>query len=152
MRTCSKCGREKELPAFPPSKRSRGGRSTWCRDCHREAQKTWYARTKGVTTPRDGRSSEERTQDRMLRWKYGITSKDVARMLEEQDGRCAACQVELKRGTCQSCLTVDHCHKTNRVRGLLCHACNKALGHAGDSPDRLRALAEYLENPRQTPD
>lgn len=39
----------------------------------------------------------------------------------------------------------DHCHVTNRARGWICHNCNLAIGHARDSPDRLRQMAEYLE-------
>ena len=42
-------------------------------------------------------------------------------------------------------MVIDHCHTTGLVRGLLCNSCNLVLGAVGESPDRLRALAVYLE-------
>lgn len=42
-------------------------------------------------------------------------------------------------------LSVDHCHKTNATRGLLCGACNTGLGLFNDSPELLRASIQYLE-------
>lgn len=57
---------------------------------------------------------------------------------------------ELKRGGCAICgevdgLVIDHHHASGRVRAVLCSNCNVALGMAGDSPARLRAMASYLE-------
>ncbi|WP_329013168.1 endonuclease VII domain-containing protein [Micromonospora rifamycinica] len=46
-------------------------------------------------------------------------------------------------------LVVDHCHATNRVRGLLCTGCNTAIGHAKDSPETLRAAARYLDTAQE---
>ncbi|MFJ3233170.1 endonuclease VII domain-containing protein [Streptomyces sp. NPDC086787] len=40
---------------------------------------------------------------------------------------------------------VDHCHKTGRVRGVLCFNCNSAIGKLGDSPDAVRRAAAYPE-------
>lgn len=74
---------------------------------------------------------------------YGLTEEDYNAMLRAQENRCAACEREsweVKRG-----LFVDHCHKTGRVRGLLCSNCNTAIGLASDDPARLRALADYLD-------
>lgn len=51
---------------------------------------------------------------------------------------------------CEACgdeaeLCFDHCHITDLFRGWICKACNSTLGWAKDDPDRLRALAEYIE-------
>lgn len=58
---------------------------------------------------------------------------------------------EMKKGaSCKICgstklLRIDHDHATGEIRGVLCHNCNVALGLMGDSPDRLRDAARYLE-------
>nr|WP_308440241.1 endonuclease VII domain-containing protein [Streptomyces mashuensis] len=53
-------------------------------------------------------------------------------------------------GVCCICLSarpvhVDHCHATDKVRGVLCFSCNAALGQFKDRPDALRRAADYLE-------
>lgn len=62
-----------------------------------------------------------------------------AELLKNQNFKCAACEIEISKGC------VDHSHLTKEVRGVLCGACNRALGHAEESPLRLRALAAYIE-------
>ena len=71
---------------------------------------------------------------------YGITQADYDLMLVEQDGMCAICDLPMG----EPC--VDHSHLTGKVRALVCHSCNLALGHMADDPDRLRAAAQYLED------
>lgn len=80
------------------------------------------------------------------RKKYGITIEDRDRMLDLQGGKCAICLGgpngnPNKKG---ARLHVDHCHTSNRIRGLLCYTCNTMLGLANDDPARLLAAAEYL--------
>ncbi|MGW3290764.1 endonuclease VII domain-containing protein [Streptomyces sp. NPDC001002] len=58
--------------------------------------------------------------------------------------------VASQMGLCGICLKapavhVDHCHKTGRVRGVLCFNCNSAIGKLGDDPDAVRRAAVYLE-------
>lgn len=60
--------------------------------------------------------------------RYGITLKDYNRILKNQNGKCALC-LEKPRGRRTKYLAVDHDHKTNRVRGLLCLPCNTKLGN-----------------------
>ncbi|MFG2956956.1 endonuclease domain-containing protein [Streptomyces sp. NPDC048291] len=53
-------------------------------------------------------------------------------------------------GICAICLSappvhVDHCHKTGRVRGVLCFNCNSAIGKLRDDPDAARRAAAYPE-------
>jgi hypothetical protein len=74
---------------------------------------------------------------------YGISVAQRDAMLEAQGGVCAVCgsgEPGTKKGW-----HVDHCHKTKKVRGILCHGCNAAAGHAKDDPSRLRQIAAYLE-------
>ena len=73
---------------------------------------------------------------------YGITPEQHALMLTAQAGRCAICHKP--PGKNQE-LAIDHCHIENHVRGLLCTSCNNGLGRFKDSPDLLRAAADYLE-------
>lgn len=91
----------------------------------------------------------ERDRDYHLRKTYGITLADYGVMFENQGGVCKVClqpetKIDKKGRTVN--LHVDHCHSSGVVRGLLCGRCNSALGHAQDSPDRLRRLAFYVEN------
>jgi hypothetical protein len=47
---------------------------------------------------------------------------------------------------------VDHCHATQRARGLLCASCNAMIGQARDSATVLRAAADYLDADAQSDD
>jgi hypothetical protein len=74
---------------------------------------------------------------------YGITQEQYDTMFEAQGGVCAICG-----GKRRYLLAVDHCHKTGRVRGLLCKLCNgRILTAAKDDPAILRRAADYLELP-----
>lgn len=77
-----------------------------------------------------------------LRNKYGMTLDDYDVMLRSQSGKCAICRKKPEEG---ALLQVDHCHKTGRIRGLLCWRCNRAIGYLMDSPRFARSAADYLE-------
>ncbi len=68
------------------------------------------------------------------KWLYGI---DYTRLLELQNGVCAICKASDN-------LQVDHCHVTQKVRGLLCGNCNTGLGMFKDSKTSLVRAIEYL--------
>jgi hypothetical protein len=77
-----------------------------------------------------------------LKHKYKMSLEDYERMLKAQGGVCAICYQPNPGG---KRLAVDHDHATGRVRGLLCQACNLALGFMRDNAARLNAAAYYLE-------
>ncbi len=65
------------------------------------------------------------------------------KMLVEQKGCCAIC----KKGEThpeQTFLSIDHCHKTGKVRGLLCSKCNAGIGFLQDSPINAFEAYKYL--------
>ena len=70
----------------------------------------------------------------------GVTTEVYERMLASQGGGCAICGNEPKTRR----LHVDHDHATGRVRGLLCHRCNRVLA-TWLTPVILRNMANYLE-------
>ena len=67
-----------------------------------------------------------------------------SRIIEEE--RCEICgelERPLKWGYRKQ-LSRDHCHRTGRVRGLLCMRCNTALGSFRDNLVLLQKAMEYL--------
>lgn len=84
-----------------------------------------------------------------LRRKYGITLEDYQEMWDAQKGLCAICNspetwVDPRTGRI-AWLSVDHDHRSEKVRELLCKSCNTGLARFLDSPETLRAAAVYLE-------
>jgi hypothetical protein len=84
-----------------------------------------------------------------MRALYGVTPQQYAALLERQGDVCAICQRPETRtdktGNVYR-LSVDHCHETGRVRGLLCRACNSGIGLFSDDDDRLERAARYLRH------
>lgn len=74
--------------------------------------------------------------------RYQIQPEQYYALLEMQGGVCAGCASPPREGRM---LSVDHCHNTEGIRGLLCQNCNAALGMVKDTPEVLRRLANYLE-------
>jgi hypothetical protein len=71
---------------------------------------------------------------------YGFTVEQIDEMAKQG---CAICGTTEWMGRHKR-PHVDHDHATNRVRGLLCHHCNMALGQFHDDPAILRAAIRYL--------
>jgi hypothetical protein len=73
---------------------------------------------------------------------FGLTVEQYNEMLISQGGVCAICRGK-PRGR-KTRLSVDHCHTTRKIRGLLCDHCNRAIGILGESPEVLARAADYL--------
>lgn len=108
---------------------------------HRERKNQLEAARKARNPARD--------KDYELRKLYGISISDYEMILILQDGGCAICRAtHAGRRNSGKWLHVDHDHATGQVRGLLCNACNVALGAMRDDEMRLEAAAEYLRQTR----
>lgn len=84
----------------------------------------------------------EVVKNNKLKKTFGITLEEYTKILTEQGGVCAVC----KKSPQTKYLAVDHCHKSERIRGLLCAQCNTALGLLQDSLEIIQRLAEYVIN------
>lgn len=82
-------------------------------------------------------------REKHLKRKYGLSEVEYLEMLKSQNGTCAICMKASDER-----LSVDHCHETNKVRGLLCRACNFAIGLLQDHPGLLDSASMYLWNSR----
>lgn len=90
-------------------------------------------------TPEEKREQFRRNS---LKSKYGITPGQYEEMLVSQGGVCAICG---SHPIAEQLLSVDHCHTTGKVRGLLCQSCNIGIGHFEDSPSILEKAISYLK-------
>lgn len=120
-----------------------------CIDCAREGitsrRKTPHPGPRCATHHRAVRN-ERRTRSHSKRVEevYGISAEEYWSIYEAQGGKCAIC----RRATgARKRLSVDHCHLSGEVRGLLDSTCNKLLGHIRDDPSAADRIADYLENP-----
>lgn len=89
---------------------------------------------------RAANKTQVRAQNRRARYK--LSDEQHFKMLLEQNHRCAICGGPPRVRTF---LVVDHCHKTDKIRGLLCQPCNVGIGHLGEDVSRLEAAIAYLK-------
>jgi hypothetical protein len=88
------------------------------------------------------KKNTESLKNTALKRQYGLTRKEYLLILKDQNGKCSICRNKCKTGRD---LSVDHCHKTKKIRGLLCGNCNRGIGLFLDSPILLQKAIYYLE-------
>lgn len=74
-----------------------------------------------------------------LKYNYGISVKRYSEIFQAQGRVCAICHK-----TPDKPLVVDHCHKTDKVRQLLCRNCNSGIGFLQDNPAVIHRASQYL--------
>lgn len=128
---CKDCIEEGVTNYRPPAK-TRGGKPVPANRCatHHRAKRA---------------STRDAAWERRLIETYGITADEFWQIYEYQGGTCYIC----RRATgLRKRLSVDHCHKTGQVRGLLCGPCNRdVLGHLRDEPEAFLRGFDYLVSP-----
>jgi hypothetical protein len=156
---CAICEQTKPIEQFDFQNREKGYRCSYCRDCRRQYTKSYresnreewrkyqreYAKKRRVNKLDSVRGHELTKRCK----KYGITVEWWTVQLAKQNNVCALClKAEIsehcKGGTVRS-LAIDHHHENGTARGLLCSACNQAVGKIEGSPGWLDRAAEYLK-------
>ena len=134
---CSKCGALKD--------RFRNGYSR-CIPCHNRHGREYYHRS-AVRRANQRRSYITR--------RYGTSLDEVHRLLGVQGERCAICGRNWRdcppakrirnETTFLQHLCIDHDHRSGAIRGLLCNACNTAIGLFEEDAQRLLGAVAYLK-------
>jgi len=158
MPRCSKCKTKKDLSEFYKNRTQSKGYSSRCKECSKADQRNLY------------KDNPERRKTRAKAWKlryaedlkvkrranrkaiymsesarkYSTTVEAIKELLEITN--CQICDAEIIFGHQKSHYrpNIDHCHKTQKIRGVLCGHCNNLLGRAKDSVSILEQAAEYL--------
>lgn len=89
--------------------------------------------------------NSDKYRNSKLRSSYGITLEEYNNILKKQDYKCAICGMEEKDDKFLSKFTVDHCHRTGKVRGITCGNCNISIGKLGDSSEMIYRAYLYLK-------
>lgn len=123
------------------------------KEARAEYQKKWRAKNRDkvneqrrlweLNNPEKAQEYRSRQTLKSRCKRRGISVEQYHAMLTAQGGVCKICKTS-DTGT-RADWHIDHCHATGRVRGLLCHHCNTALGHVEDRVEVLKAMIAYLK-------
>jgi hypothetical protein len=130
---CKACRADKPEQEFHKCATSKRGFAYYCKVCANLKAKAWHKV--------NGKKPGEERGYRLLR-QYGLTLEAYEGLLEQQNHKCKICDVALIGGHQTH---IDHCHNSNKIRGILCTNCNRGLGHFQDSTLNLERAIEYLQ-------
>lgn len=146
-KTCRKCGEKKSASAFFKRSASEDGLFPHCRSCVSAYNKEYRRKHRAACRRRTREWYANNTEKAALSARryylkktFGLTPEDYEAMAAQQQGKCAICGGEPNR----KYLSVDHCHDSGEVRGLLCETCNTGLGHFQNDPRLMRTAIGYL--------
>ena len=150
---CSKCGKNKSIQEFNKRSKTSEARQSRCKLCCSSYSKSYTINNSKQLNKNYKRWNSDNPgwrKDKRLQKMYGITLAQYEAMILSQDGKCAICKqpettVHAKTGETSE-LCVDHCHKTGKVRGLLCNSCNRGIGNLRDNASFCYAAGDYLNS------
>ncbi len=108
-----------------------------CKTCLKRVKSKYYAND----------ANKEQKKSAELKRHYGITLAEYDIILQKQNGGCAICGDTEPNGKTDRFkhFSVDHCHETGKVRGLLCNHCNRGIGLLKDSEEIVNKAYLYLK-------
>jgi len=145
-KVCSSCGLSKPLTDFYKEPRVKDGRFRRCKTCHIETTKKYRQKNPEIYRKASLKHwhnlDDSKKHERWIK-RYGLNANEYKKMFEDQNGLCKIC---FKECISNQSLSVDHCHATGKVRGLLCKKCNTALGMLEDNISYFENAIIYLKN------
>ena len=137
-RQCTKCGQMKPANEFDLVASKRRLQSH-CKSCKAERYSIWQKNNPDNHRRRDLHSK--------LR-AHGVSPEQYAEMVNLQNNLCSICnspETRTRKDGSLCPLSIDHCHKTNRIRKLLCRRCNVAIGLFNDDIEWMEKALAYLK-------
>lgn len=87
-------------------------------------------------------SEKQRIRAFKKKLSHSFTLEDYKSMLDSQNSKCKICNNPLIK---PKDIALDHCHKTGKVRGILCRYCNTGIGMLQDDTRILQNAIKYLK-------
>lgn len=159
---CSKCKEAKDTNLFNTWKNYADGYYPSCKSCKDNAKKEWvrnnrdkYLKSKSVYSKdyyiKNRESIIKKTSEyikknphirrkSLLNYYYGLSLEAYQMLVDKNNGKCYICNEFPIKGK----LYVDHCHVTQKIRGVLCIKCNSLLGFCNDNIEVLNSAIKYL--------
>lgn len=155
LKRCVKCSNSLDSIEFSKDSSRKDGLSARCRTCDKEKVRKWQVDNPAAVNETNRRLKKKypdrnkvsiRRSEYIKFWPHLSPSKRIDeynRIFMEQEGRCRICSRHQSEFSVR--LAVDHCHKTGKVRALLCRRCNVALGLLEENADLFVLSASYLK-------
>lgn len=146
MKICPKCKKELSFDNYNFDKN--GKINTVCKCCKNENYKRWYQKNKQKVKARKAKYHEKTKEYRRwytIKLRYGITKEEYETIFKNQGYKCCICKNTKSGHKNTDEMVVDHCHKTQKVRGLLCNRCNTFLGNVNEDVNILQEAIKYLK-------
>ena len=146
---CCKCNQIKSLGDFHRNRSNKDGLHTVCKPCNNKQASEAQRRNRAKRTEQQRAwklKHKHKDREYYTRHRYGIELCEYEAMRQQQNGVCAICRNPPHAGV----LCIDHCHRTELVRGLLCNCCNAMLGRLKDDKDALCRAIDYLSKHEET--
>lgn len=113
-----------------------------CRYCKKDALKRFESKNPNREQTRNyihiGRGSKRIAVPKQTYEKMVLNQNNLCAICNKPERMTSANKRDIKK------LAIDHCHTTNKIRGLLCHQCNVSLGGFKDSIELLQSAIAYL--------
>lgn len=106
-----------------------------CKDCNKKRGEKWRKEN-----PRKVKAIDRK---KYLKDEFNMTSAEYDNLLSSQNYCCKICGVH--KDNVKNHLSVDHCHKTGKIRGLLCIKCNSGIGFFNEDKGIINKAIKYLE-------
>jgi len=131
LKKCITCNENKDVELFSWCSNHKVNKMSSCKVCRNKIR---FLKRK-----EDPIKESLRKRKFRLKYRYNISLEEYQLMYTNQKGKCLICEDWYDK------LNVDHCHETNKVRGLLCSSCNLALGSMKDKVSNFIKAIEYLK-------
>lgn len=147
LKTCTYKGCKQENPQpLDYFYKLKNGLQSHCKSCIKQRSKEWCAKNpeKRKRMIRDlYRADPIKAKGYQLKHEFGLSIEQYKLLLYIQDNKCAICKRNESEFTKK--LSVDHDHSTNKIRGLLCGNCNRAIGLFKEDKEVISKAIDYLE-------